>query len=162
MIFRKIHSSEAGFLKEMLYTSLFVPKGRPPYPRSVLELPELAKYYMNWGSLPHDLAVVAVASNELAGAAWGRAYQPPNTGFGFVAVDVPEIGIAVKPDFRNQGVGTQLLQTLFHLYITQGVKSTSLSVDRNNPARSLYDRFGFVVVSENDQDFIMQKKLAHR
>ena len=151
--------SESGFLKEMLYESLFVPEGKKPYPRSVLELPALAKYYLNWGSIPHDLAMVAENDGQLTGAVWGRARQPPHEGYGFVGTDIPEIGIAVFPAFRDQGVGTDLINSISNHYQKRGLPSISLSVDRKNPAKSLYERLGFLVVKENEHDFIMQKIL---
>ncbi|NQT63209.1 MAG: GNAT family N-acetyltransferase [Candidatus Marinimicrobia bacterium] len=159
MIFREILASEARFLKEMLYESLFVPEGKKSYPRSVLELPELLKYYEDWGSIPHDLAVVAEESGQLVGAVWGRAHQPPREGYGFVGIDIPEIGVAVFPAFRNQGVGTELINTISAQYQVCKLSAISLSVDRNNPAKALYDRLGFLVVKENEHDFIMQKML---
>ena len=151
--------SESGFLKEMLYESLFVPEGKKPYPRSVLELPALAKYYLNWGSIPHDLAMVAEKDGQLTGAVWGRAHQLPHEGYGFVGTDIPEIGIAVFPAFRDQGVGTDLINSISNHYQKRGLPSISLSVDRKNPAKSLYERLGFHVVKENEHDFIMQKIL---
>ncbi|MBC8374793.1 MAG: GNAT family N-acetyltransferase [FCB group bacterium] len=154
-----MHPSESGFLKEMLYESLFVPKGRKAYPRSVLELPELLKYYKDWGSIPHDLAVVAEENGQLVGAVWGRAHQPPCEGFGFVGIDIPEIGVAVFPAFRSKGIGTELINSISRQYQARELSSISLSVDRNNPAKALYDRLGFLVVKENEHDFIMQKML---
>ena len=154
-----MHPSEEGFLKEMLYESLFVAEGKAPYPRSVLELPELAKYYLNWGSIPHDLAVVAEKERQLIGAVWGRAHQPPHEGYGFVDIDIPEVGIAICADYRNQGLGTKLFESLFEKYYERGVRAVSLSVDQHNPAKTLYSRLGFQVVVENKQDFIMQKVL---
>lgn len=159
MIFREMLASESKFLKEMLYESLFVPKGTRPYPRSVLERPELAKYYLNWGSIPHDLAIVAVHHGELVGAVWGRSHQPPHEGFGFVGPDTPEVGIAVYSDYRNQGLGTRLFEAIIENYRRRGITALSLSVDRLNPAKALYGRLGFLVVRENEHDFIMQKEL---
>ncbi len=159
MIFREMDPSEAGFLKEMLYVSLFVPESRDPYPRSVLERPELSKYYLKWGSIPHDFAVVAELDGLLAGAVWGRAHLPPHEGYGFVGIDIPEIRMAVNPEFRNQGVGAGLMKRITKRYREQGLQSISLSVDKRNPAKHLYDRFNFQVVKENRHDFIMQKML---
>ncbi len=159
MIFREMVSSEARFLKEMLYESLFVPDGKERYPRSVLEHPELAKYYLNWGSIPHDLAFVAEDNGTLVGAVWGRAHQPPHQGYGYVDSDIPEIGIALKSSHRNRGVGTRLLELISEHYARLEVRSLSLSVDKLNPAKKLYDRQGFLVVMENEEDFIMLKHL---
>ena len=159
MIFREMVSSEAEFLKEMLYESLFVPDGKERYPRSVLERPELAKYYLNWGSIPHDLAFVAEDNGTLVGAVWGRGHQPPRQGYGYIDSDIPEIGIALKSSHRNRGVGTRLLELILEHYATFQVRSISLSVDKFNPAKRLYSRLGFVVVEENSNDFVMRKDL---
>ena len=159
MIFREMHSSEAGFLKKMLYESLFVPEGKECYPNSVLECPELAKYYLNWGSIPYDLAFVAEENGELVGAVWGRAHQPPHQGYGYIDSDIPEIGIAVKSTYRNSGTGTRLLKLISEHYATLQVRSISLSVDKLNPAKRLYSRMGFVVVEQNSSDFVMRKDL---
>jgi [ribosomal protein S18]-alanine N-acetyltransferase len=159
MIYRELDPSEAGFLKEMLYVSLFVPGEKVPCPRSVLERPELSKYYLKRGSIPHDFAVVAETDGLLVGAVWGRAHLPPHAGYGFVGIDIPEIGMAVNAEFRNQGVGAGLMRRITKHYQEQGLQSISLNVDKRNPANHLYDRLNFQVVKENTHAFIMQKLL---
>ena len=159
MIFREMYATEAGFLKEMLYESLFVPNGKERYPRSVLEHPKLIKYYLNWGSTPLDQAYVAEDDGTLVGAIWGRAHQPPHQGYGYVDSDIPEIGIALRPAYRNQGIGSRLITQISDYYTKQGIRALSLSIDKLNPAKRLYSRMGFVVVDENSNDFVMQKDL---
>ena len=67
---RPLQPEEAGFLESMLYEAIFTPPGTEKPPYSIIQHPELAKYYADWGRDDFDIAVVAVESNELAGAAW--------------------------------------------------------------------------------------------
>lgn len=101
--------------------------------------PEAEKYVDGWGR-PGDLGVIA---DDDLGAAWIRRFTKEDHGYGFVAPDVPELSIGVAKDARGRGVGTALLEEL----LTQtGDSSISLSVETDNPAVRLYERFGFVRV----------------
>ena len=143
----------------MLYLALYVPEGQKKYPFSIVEKPEIIKYVKDWGKSSLDFAFVAVEKNELVGAIWGRAFQPPDVGFGFIDKYTPEISIAVKEKFRNKGIGTQLIQIISDHYQNIGIKAISLSVDKPNKAKELYFKAGFKIVSSNKTDYIMRKKL---
>lgn len=52
------------------------------------------------------------------------------------------IDVAVLPEFRGRGIGTTLLEELI-AEAEAGGKATSIYVERNNPALSLYTRLGF-------------------
>ena len=54
-----------------------------------------------------------------------------------------ELGIGVVGEARGRGVGRALLAALRELAREQGYRALSLSVDRQNPARRLYERAGF-------------------
>ncbi|WP_050040560.1 GNAT family N-acetyltransferase [uncultured Acinetobacter sp.] len=55
----------------------------------------------------------------------------------------------VHPNYRSQGIGTQLLQHLKMHAIEQGYSGLSLDVSKANPkGQSLYERIGFKVVEE--------------
>ena len=71
MIIREIKHNEIDFLRKMLYLALYVPEGQPPFPKSILNHPDISKYIENWGTLKNDLALVAVINNEPIGAIWG-------------------------------------------------------------------------------------------
>lgn len=160
MIIREIKHNEIGFLREILYLALYVPEGQPPFPKSILDHPDISKYIENWGTLKNDLALVAVINNEPIGAIWGRTFSKSNTGFGFIDEKTPEICMAVKEKFRNLGIGTKLIDEISKIYFSKGIKSVSLSVDKQNRASLLYKRMGFFVVGEDeDKDFIMKKTL---
>jgi ribosomal protein S18 acetylase RimI-like enzyme len=66
-------------------------------------------------------------------------------------------GIQILPKYRNLGLGTKVLNLLIkQVLITQ--KSLRLEVQKNNEkAKSLYTRLGFVVESEQEDDYIMIK-----
>lgn len=56
-----------------------------------------------------------------------------------------EFGIIVGGDFRGQGVGSQLLKNLIHLAKEFfNIELLHLQVYSENPAKRLYERFGFV------------------
>jgi ribosomal protein S18 acetylase RimI-like enzyme len=105
--------------------------------------PHVRRYLDGWGRVG-DAAVVAVAANgQRLGAAWYRLFPFEEPGWGFVAPDVPELSIGVAVTARGKGVGSALLDALLTLAQEQGYRAVSLSVDRQNPARRLYERKGF-------------------
>ncbi len=54
------------------------------------------------------------------------------------------IDIALLPEFRNNGWGGKILSEIISVARQQG-KSLGIHVEFNNPARSLYNRLGFVL-----------------
>lgn len=57
--------------------------------------------------------------------------------------------IQLLPQFQGQGIGAQIIGSLIAEARTAGV-GLRLGVLRANPARKLYERLGFVVVSEKE------------
>ena len=56
--------------------------------------------------------------------------------------------IAILPPYRNQGLGTALMREVMDKAFAEGL-SVGLHVENFNPARRLYDRLGFLPVSED-------------
>ncbi|MEH2237814.1 GNAT family N-acetyltransferase [Nostoc sp.] len=108
--------------------------------------PDLAKYVKNWGR-KDDSGFVAIleSSNQPVGAAWLRLLTGENKGYGYVDDRTPELAIAILPQHRNKGIGTQLLTHLLGATKTS-YPSVSLSIRATNPALSLYKQLGFEVV----------------
>lgn len=143
----------------MLYQALYVPATASPLPREVVFQPELAKYVQNWGANQDDTGLVAVLNaGTLIGAVWLRRFTNQNPGYGYIDDDTPELSIAVLPAYRDRGVGTKLLTTLFS-QSKNCYPAISLSVSANNPAKSLYQRLGFEVISRDRDSLIMKKDL---
>lgn len=66
-------------------------------------------------------------------------------------------GIAVAPELRGQGIGTQLLQAVCEHARANGCADVRLDVLDSNPrARNLYEREGFVVVKERSYPFLQR------
>jgi ribosomal protein S18 acetylase RimI-like enzyme len=97
---------------------------------------------------PSDLGTVALAAGgEPAGAAWARVVPIEEAGYGFVAEDVPELGLGVLAPYRGLGVGSAVLDALLGQLRRAGHAAVSLSVeDGNDVARRMYVARGFRVV----------------
>lgn len=67
------------------------------------------------------------------------------------------VDIALLTEYRNRGIGTQLLQQLIAEALQQGA-SVRLQVVKSNPAHRLYERLGFVKTGEEGMHFQMEKK----
>jgi len=151
---------DQSFLWEMLYEALYVPAGRAPFAREIVNEPHLSRYVKDWGRRG-DVGFKAVAEDGLpVGAIWLRMLRDEEKGFGYVDDETPEMGMALLPEYRGQGVGTSLLSHLIEA--AQGFyENISLSVARENPALRLYQRHGFQVVAEHGDSLTMRRKLSH-
>ena len=61
------------------------------------------------------------------------------------------------PDYQNMGIGTHLLKSILDK-TDQLERTTTLKLLRNNPAKSLYSRHGFQVVSIDENFCFMERK----
>ncbi len=156
--FKKIDNKNIGFLREMLFEALFVPEDKKPFPKSIIDSPEISKYIKNWDN-SDDFGLIAHFNKELIGAIWGRLFIESNKGYGFIDINTPELTMAIKDKYRNQGIGTKLLEEFIILARSKGHKNLSLSVDKRNKAVSFYQRAGFEIVDELETAYTMSKRL---
>ncbi len=156
---RSAEKHDIPVLWEMLYQSMFVPEGHKPFPRSILDKPFISKYVEGWGDRSGDMGSIAEKDNEPIGAIWLRLFDEANKGFGYVDDTTPEIGIAVIEEFRGKGIGSALMRELEAQAKDYGYQKLCLSVDVRNPARRLYERFGYVHVGWCDTSWTVEKKL---
>jgi ribosomal protein S18 acetylase RimI-like enzyme len=150
--------NEHSFLKEMSYQAIFIQEGEPSLPNDIINLPQLSKYFENWGR-QGDYCLIAEYEGEKIGAIWCRLFDTQNKGFGFVSKDIPELSIAVDKTYRNKGVGSMLLEGFCRHLKKEGFQTISLSVNKSNPAVNLYLRIGFKIIRTNENDHIMIKEL---
>ena len=160
MKIRKIEKNEVGFLGSMLYEAIFVPHGKPAPPKDIIRKQSLSKYIDNWYKDQYDIALVAEVKNQLIGAIWGRLFDNENKGYGFIDNHTPELVMAIRSEFRNKGIGTNLLTSLFSEYQKIGVDQLSLSVDKANGAIRLYEKMDFKIVEEQGTSWTMKKQLV--
>ncbi len=156
--FRNLIADDYPILREMFYLSLFVRGGEDPYPKSVIDLPELAKYINGFGR-EGDFGFLCHENTKAIGAIWGRIFDEQNKGYGFVDEHTPELGMAVIPEYRNRGIGQQLLALFLQEAKQRGHRAVSLSVDKRNRAKNLYKRAGFEIVKETEVDYVMMRTL---
>ena len=125
----------------------------------VLRRPHIAVYIEGWG---RDGDTGVVAEDERGnpiGAAWFRFFDAQDHGFGFIAPDIPELTVAVQREARGRGVGSALLDALIVSARAAHVGALSLSVEEDNPAVRLYQRFGFVSVARAGNALTMRLDL---
>jgi ribosomal protein S18 acetylase RimI-like enzyme len=154
-VIRPAGPRDVHFMKDMLrhayyWRAVTVPEsGEPPVQR----------YVERWGR-PGDTALVAIHDFQPVGAAWYRLFKEDNPGYGFIDEETPELSIAVVPSKRGSGLGSQLLEALMAKARAEGYPAISLSVEKDNPAVSLYERHGFERVREDDGAYTMRADLT--
>ena len=60
---------------------------------------------------------------------------------------------------RNMGIGTALMRDMLEFLKNKGYKQTSLSVQKENYAARMYQKVGFEVIDENEEEYIMVCRL---
>jgi len=152
IIIRSLKKEDEPFWWEMLYQAIYLPKGHAPPPREILHQPELAWYVEGWGR-DSDCGFLASVDGQEVGAIWLRLAHDESHGYGFVADEIPELSMALLPDYRGKGIGTKLFERLFASPCT--CPKVSLSVSEKNPARRLYERVGFEAVGQVEDSLTM-------
>lgn len=158
LILRPAVAADAAFLTEMVVAAAF---WRPDGPRGsidhVLGSPELAHYVTRWPR-PGDLGLVAEGDGPV-GAAWLRFFTANDPGYGFVDIDVPEVSMGIVKQWRGKGIGSRLLDGLIDAARDARLPALSLSVEPDNFARGLYERFGFQQVGQAGGSLTMLLRL---
>ena len=149
---RPIREAEIPQLKDFLYNAIFIPEGVAAPPVEIVEDESLQIYIRNFGQEPDDRCLVTVANGRIVGAIWSRIMND----YGHIADDTPSIAISLYKEYRNQGIGTALLQQMLSLLKADGYKSVSLSVQKANYAMKMYQKAGFQVISDDTDEAIMK------
>src|ERR1035437_2204365 len=155
---RPADAADGLFLAEMLVAAAFWrPEGPQGKVSDVMDQPELAHYVVGWPQ-PGDCGVIAEDEHPV-GAAWFRFLPASDPGFGFVDAKTPEVGMGVALSRRGQGIGSRLLSSLVAQARSDGLATLSLSVERDNYARGLYERVGFRAVGSAGGSLTMLLRL---
>ncbi|KFI59174.1 GNAT family N-acetyltransferase [Bifidobacterium gallicum] len=148
---RKIKSSEIPVLSNFLYEAIFIPDGVEPPPREIINQPELQIYISNFGEFDNDICFVAEADDRIVGACWVRIMND----YGHINDETPSFAIALYKEYRNQGIGTALMETMLRELRERDYKQVSLSVQKANYAVKMYENVGFQIIDENEEEYIM-------
>ena len=76
--------------------------------------------------------------------------------YGHIDDETPSLAISLYKEYRGHGIGTALMRAIIAEYEKIGYNRLSLSVQKANYAVKLYEKVGFKIVSENDEEYIMQ------
>ena len=138
-------------LSDFLYEAIFIPEGVEAPPRSIIDDESLRIYILDFGQYPDDRCLVAESDGRIVGAIWSRIMND----YGHIDDLTPSIAISLYKEFRNKGIGSQLLRQMLDLLRNDGYKSVSLSVQKANYAIRMYQKAGFQILSQDAEEAIM-------
>lgn len=148
---RKIHKQEYPLLDDFLYEAIFVPEGVEPPPKTIITSPELQVYVEHFGESKDDHGLVAEVDGKIVGAVWVRIMND----YGHIDAETPSLAISLYKEYRGFGIGTAMMKEILALLKAQKYKQVSLSVQKANYAAKLYQKVGFEIVRENEEEYIM-------
>jgi len=148
---RELRQDENKVLDTFLYEAIFIPEGVSAPSKDIINRPELQVYVKDFGENKGDLCLVAEVNNEIVGAVWVRIMND----YGHIDDETPSFAISLLKEYRNYGIGTELMKQMLMKLKMQGYKQASLAVQKMNYAVSMYQKVGFEIVDENDEEYIM-------
>ena len=157
-VIRKIRPEEIPLLNDFLYEAIFIPEGVPAPPRSIIENEDLQVYVRDFGKKADDRCLVAEVDGKIVGAVWTRVMDD----YGHIAEGIPSLAISLYKDYRRQGIGTKLLREMLQLLQRDGYPQVSLSVQKENFAFRMYQKAGFEVQKETEEEYLMVCRLQNQ
>ena len=151
-IIREMKAEEYPHLRGFLYEAIFQREGEAAPPKNIVEEPALQQYIKDFGMRKDDICLCADAAGKLVGAVWARDID----GYGNTGRGIPELALSLYPQYRGQGIGTQLLRQMLCLLRDKEYRKVSLAVQKDNYALRMYQKAGFQIVSENSEEYIME------
>lgn len=154
-IIRPIKKEEIYLLRDFLYEAIFIPEGIEPPAKEVVDLPELKVYIEGFGENKDDYCLIAETNGNIIGAVWCRIMND----YGHVDNNTPSLSISLYKEYRNKGIGKQLMIEMIMLLRNKGYKQVSLSVQKANYAVKMYLKLGFKTIKETEDEFVMVKNI---
>ena len=152
---RELKQTEYAVLEDFLYEAIFIPKGVEAPPREIIYQPELQVYIAEFGTKKGDIALAAEENGIIVGAVWVRIMND----YGNIDDETPSFAISLYKEYRNKGIGTALMKEMLIRLKKEGYKQASLAVQKKNYAVKMYEKVGFEIYDENDDEYIMLCKL---
>lgn len=153
-IIRALKQSEIYILSDFLYEAIFQKDNTSPLPKEIINKPELNIFIKDFGK-PDDYCLVAEVDNKIIGAVWSRVLSGEIKGYGNIDSTTPELAISIYKQYRNKGIGTDLMKGILKLLKEKGYKRVSLSVQKDNYAVKMYKAVGFKIFKETEEEYIM-------
>lgn len=155
IIIRELRTSEVKELDTFLYEAIFIPEGVEAPPKDIILQPALQVYVADFGKREGDKCLVAEADANIIGAVWVRIMND----YGHVDDETPSFAISLLKEYRGYGIGTKLMQGMLEELRKNGYTQASLSVQKRNYAVKMYQKVGFEILRENDEEYIMVCRL---
>ncbi len=152
---RKIQKQEYPLLDNFLYEAIFVPEGVKPPPKTIITSPELQVYVDHFGESKDDWGLVAEVDSKIVGAVWVRIMND----YGHIDDETPSLAISLYKEYRGFGIGTAMMKEILALLKSHGYSRVSLSVQKANYATKMYQKVGFEIVRENEEEYVMANYL---
>lgn len=150
-IIREILEEEYSLLEIFLYEAIYVPEGMLMPPQTIIRQPELQVYLTDFGKKKDDIGLVAEVDKGVIGAVWVRIMDD----YGHINDMTPSLAISLYKEYRGIGIGTALMKEICDILKQRGYKQTSLAVQKANYAVKMYEKVGFKIVDENEEEYIM-------
>lgn len=148
---REITENEYPVLDDFLFEAIFIPEGVSAPPREIIYKPELQVYVADFGKRKGDIGLVAEVDNQIVGAVWVRIMDD----YGHIDNETPSFAISVYKEYRNHGIGTALMKKMLDVLKQAGYQQASLAVQKANYAVRMYQKVGFTIIDENEEEYIM-------
>ena len=150
-IIREILEEEYNMLENFLYEAIFVPDGMSAPPKSIINQPDLQVYIEDFGKKRDDIGFVAEVDKKIIGAVWVRIMDD----YGHIDDKTPSFAISLYKEYRGLGIGTALMKTMLCKLRQRGYRQASLAVQKANYAVKMYQKTGFEIIDENEEEYIM-------
>lgn len=151
---RELKKCEIKLLDTFSYEAIFIPEGVPEPSKDIINHADLQIYISDFGK-KDDICYVAEVEGKVVGAVWTRIIND----YGHIDDETPSLSISILKEYRNLGIGTELMKQIILALKDKGYKQVSLSVQKVNNAVRMYKKVGFEIVHENEGDYIIVCKL---
>lgn len=156
-IIRQMKVSEYPLLKDFLYQAIYQPDTTNLAPKSIINKPELRVYIKDFGKQKDDYCFCAEVDNRVVGAVWVRNIN----GYGSIDDVTVEFAISVFNEYQKMGIGTTLMNKMLEHLKELHYPKASLAVQKENYAVRMYQKVGFEIACENEQEYIMIHRLGN-
>lgn len=109
-----------------MYEAIFIPEGIDPPPKTIIQRPEIQVYVENFGDREDDIALVAEVDGMVVGAVWARIMND----YGHIDDETPSLAISLYKDYRNYGLGTEMMFQIINKLRSKGYSKISLAVQK--------------------------------
>ena len=156
-IIREMRTDEYPLLDDFLYQAIYQLDKTNLAPKSIINNSELQVYIKDFGKQEDDYCFCAEVNNRIIGAVWVRNIN----GYGSIYDVTVEFAISVFDEYQKMGIATALMnKMLMHLKELNYPKA-SLAVQKGNYAVRMYQKVGFEIACENEQEYIMIHRLSY-